>query len=191
MNEIKRCEWCGSDPLYMKYHDEEWGRPVFDDKTLFEFLILEGFQAGLSWITILRKRENFRKAFDNFDYTKIANYSDQKHQQLLQDEGVIRNKLKVKAATTNARAFMEVQKEFGSFSRYIWGFVDGKPIINNFSSLEVIPASTPLSEKISKDLKKRGFKFVGSTIVYAHMQATGMVNDHITDCVVKNPAEII
>lgn len=183
---LKRCDWCGTDPLYIKYHDEEWGRPVFDDKTLFEFLILEGFQAGLSWITILRKRENFRKAFDNFDYTKIANYSDQKHQQLLLDEGIIRNKLKVKAATTNARAFLEVQKEFGSFSRYIWGFVDGKPIINNFTSMEEIPASTPLSDKISKDLKKRGFKFVGSTIVYAHMQATGMVNDHITNCVVRD-----
>jgi DNA-3-methyladenine glycosylase I len=169
----------------VKYHDEEWGRPVYDDRRLFEFLVLEGFQAGLSWITILRKRENFRRAFDDFDYRKIAHYSEQKHEQLLQDEGIIRNRLKIKAATTNARAFLEVQEEFGSFSNYIWGFVAGKPIINHFKTMGEIPASTPLSDKISKDLKKRGFKFVGSTIVYAHMQATGMVNDHITDCFIR------
>ncbi|MGQ1890582.1 DNA-3-methyladenine glycosylase I [Thermophagus sp. OGC60D27] len=184
MMESKRCEWCGTDPLYVKYHDEEWGRPIFDDRKLFEFLILEGFQAGLSWITILRKRDHFRVAFDDFDYLKIAKYSEVDFLRLMQNEGIVRNKLKIKAAITNARAFMDVQKEFGSFSNYIWGFVDGKPINNLYQKLEDIPASTPLSDRISKDLKKRGFKFVGSTIVYAHMQATGMVNDHITGCFV-------
>lgn len=182
---IIRCAWCGNDPLYVKYHDEEWGKPVYDDQKLFEFLILETFQAGLSWITILRKRENFRKAFDNFDYKKVATYTEKKHEQLLQDAGIIRNRLKVKAATTNAQAFIKVQEEFGSFSKYIWGFVDGKPIINQFKGMKGLPASTPLSDKISKDLKKRGFKFVGSTIVYAHMQATGMVNDHIVGCIAR------
>ncbi|MEM7187945.1 MAG: DNA-3-methyladenine glycosylase I [Bacteroidota bacterium] len=177
-----RCSWCGDDPLYMTYHDEEWGVPVYDDDTLFEFLILETFQAGLSWITVLRKRENFRKAFDNFDYEKIANYGQDKIDSLLQDAGIIRNKLKVHATISNAIAFMEVQKEFGSFSKYIWGFVDGKPIQNVWRTMAEIPANTPLSDAISKDLKKRGFKFVGTTVVYAHMQATGMVNDHVTDC---------
>jgi DNA-3-methyladenine glycosylase I len=170
------------DPLYEAYHDEEWGVPVYDDKTLFEFLTLETFQAGLSWITVLRKRENFRKAFDGFNYKKIAKYKQPKIDALLQDAGIIRNKLKVNAAITNAQAFMEVQKEFGSFSNYIWGFVDGKPIKNKFKSLKEIPANTSLSDKLSKDLKKRGFKFVGTTVVYAHMQATGMVNDHETSC---------
>lgn len=182
---LVRCEWPGNDPLYVKYHDEEWGRPVYDDETLFEFLILEGFQAGLSWITILRKRDNFRKAFDNFDFHKIAAYTDDDFQRLIQNEGIIRNRLKIKAAITNAQAFLRVRKEFGSFSKYIWGFVDSKPIVNHFESLKDIPASTPLSDKISKDLKKRGFKFVGSTIVYAHMQATGMVNDHVVGCVIR------
>ncbi|WP_299553473.1 DNA-3-methyladenine glycosylase I [Seonamhaeicola sp.] len=177
-----RCSWCEGDELYEKYHDEEWGVPVYDDDKLFEFLILETFQAGLSWITVLRKRENFRRAFDNFDYKKIAHYKQGKIDALLQDAGIIRNKLKVKATVSNARAFMDVQKEFGSFSKYIWDFVDGKPIKNNFKSLSEIPANTPLSDTISKDLKKRGFKFVGTTVVYAHMQATGMVNDHITSC---------
>ncbi|HLU51398.1 MAG TPA: DNA-3-methyladenine glycosylase I [Flavobacteriaceae bacterium] len=177
-----RCPWCGNDPLYVAYHDTEWGVPVYDDKTLFEFLILESFQAGLSWITILRKRENFRKAFDNFDYQKIAKYTDKKLEELMQNEGIIRNRLKIQAAVTNARAFMEIQKEFGSFSNYIWGFVSGKPIQNKPASLKDIPATTPLSDQISKDLKKRGFKFMGSTVVYAHMQATGMVNDHQVDC---------
>lgn len=177
-----RCPWCGTDPLYVEYHDKEWGVPVYDDQILFEFLILESFQAGLSWITILRKRENFRKAFDDFNYKKIAIYPESKIQSLLQNEGIIRNKLKVRAAVTNAQAFMEVQKEFGSFSNYIWGFVDGKPIKNNLKSLKDAPATTALSDKISKDLKKRGFKFMGSTVVYAHMQATGMVNDHLADC---------
>lgn len=178
----ERCWWCGEDPLYMEYHDNEWGTPIYDDDSLFEFLILETFQAGLSWITILRKRENFRKAFDNFDYKKIAQYDETKVQLLLQDAGIIRNKLKVHATISNAIAFMEVQKEFGSFSTYIWDFVDGKPITNSLRDKEEVPANTPLSDAISKDLKKRGFKFVGSTVVYAHMQATGMVNDHLINC---------
>lgn len=177
-----RCPWAGNDPLYIKYHDEEWGVPVYDDKTLFEFLILETFQAGLSWITILRKRENFRKAFDNFDYRKIALYDQTKIDNLLSDTGIVRNKLKINATISNAKAFIRVQKEFGSFSKYIWDFVDGKPIINNFKTMKDVPATTPLSDMISKDLKKRGFKFVGSTVIYAHMQATGMVNDHILTC---------
>jgi DNA-3-methyladenine glycosylase I len=181
-NEIKRCGWCNSSELYQKYHDEEWGVPVYDDETLFEFLLLETFQAGLSWITILNKRKNFRKAFDNFDYKKIADYSEDKIQDLLQDPGIIRNKLKVNSAVSNAQAFMKIQDEFGSFSKYIWGFVDGKPIDNQRKSLKEVQATTPLSDAISKDLKKRGFKFVGSTVVYAHMQATGMVNDHVEDC---------
>jgi DNA-3-methyladenine glycosylase I len=182
MENKTRCAWCEKDDLYRKYHDEEWGKPVYDDATLFEFLILETFQAGLSWYTILTKRENFRKAFDNFDYKKIAQYSEEKIQELLLDAGIIRNKLKVNSAVSNAVAFMKIQEEFGSFSKYIWGFVDGKPIDNNLQSLKNVPATTPLSDAISKDLKKRGFKFVGSTVVYAHMQATGMVNDHIANC---------
>ena len=177
-----RCHWCIGDPLYEAYHDEEWGVPVYDDATLFEFLTLETFQAGLSWITVLRKRENFRKAFDNFNYKRIAKYQQTKIDSLLQDVGIIRNKLKVNAAVTNAKAFIAVQEEFGSFSKYIWGFVNGKPLKNEFKSINEIPANTPLSDQISKDLKKRGFKFVGTTVVYAHMQATGMVNDHETSC---------
>lgn len=180
--ELKRCSWCNSSELYQKYHDEEWGVPVYEDTKLFEFLLLETFQAGLSWITILNKRENFRKAFDNFNYKKIATYSEDKIQELLLDAGIIRNKLKVYSAVSNAQAFMKVQEEFGTFSKYIWGFTDGKPIINNRKSLSEVQATTALSDIISKDLKKRGFKFVGSTVVYAHMQATGMVNDHIVDC---------
>lgn len=178
----KRCTWCGNDPLYMAYHDEEWGVPVYDDNTLFEFLVLETFQAGLSWITVLRKRENFRKAFDNFDYKKIAQYGEGKYSSLLVDAGIIRNKLKIKATITNAQAFMKVQGEFGSFSKYIWQFTNGKPIQNTFKNREEVPATTKLSDALSKDLKKRGFKFIGSTVVYAHMQATGMVNDHTIDC---------
>ncbi|MDD7884581.1 DNA-3-methyladenine glycosylase I [Flavivirga sp. 57AJ16] len=177
-----KCNWCVGDDLYEAYHDEEWGKPIYDDDTLFEFLILETFQAGLSWITVLRKRENFRKAFDLFDYKKIARYKQDKIDLLLQDAGIIRNKLKINATVTNAQAFMKVQEDFGSFSKYIWGFVNGKPIKNSFKSLKEVPANTPLSDTISKDLKKRGFKFVGTTVVYAHMQATGMVNDHVTDC---------
>lgn len=177
-----KCGWCEGDELYEEYHDFEWGVPVKDDKTLFEFLILETFQAGLSWITVLRKRENFRKAFDNFDYKKISQYNQDKIDRLLTDSGIIRNKLKIKATVSNAIAFMKVQEEFGSFSTYIWGFVDGKPIKNSFENYKNAPANTPLSDTISKDLNKRGFKFVGSTVVYAHMQATGMVNDHETSC---------
>ncbi len=177
-----RCFWVNEDPLYIKYHDNEWGKPVYDDATLFEFLLLESFQAGLSWITILKKRENFREAFDQFDYKKIAKYNENKFNELIQNSGIVRNKLKVKAAITNAQLFQEIQKEFGSFSAYIWNYVDGKPIINKFKTREEVPATTAISDKISKDLKKRGFKFVGSTIIYAFMQATGMVNDHTTDC---------
>jgi len=177
-----RCGWCVGDSLYEDYHDNEWGKPVYDDETLFEFLILETFQAGLSWITVLRKRENFRKAFDNFDYKKIVNYNQGKIDSLLLNAGIIRNKLKINATITNARAFMKIQEEFGSFSKYIWDFVDGKPIKNKFKSIKDLPPNTPLSDGISKDLKKRGFKFVGSTVIYAHMQATGMVNDHEINC---------
>lgn len=177
-----RCTWCGTDPLYVEYHDKEWGKPIYDDAKIFEFLILETFQAGLSWITILRKRENFRKAFDHFDYKKIAAYTEDKYEELIQDAGIIRNKLKIKATITNAKLFMDVQKEFGSFSKYIWSFTNGKPIKNSFENMSQIPATTEVSDLLSKDLKKRGFKFVGSTVIYAHMQATGMVNDHTTDC---------
>lgn len=179
---LNRCDWVSDDPLYIAYHDEEWGLPVHDEQRLFEFLILETFQAGLSWITILRKRENFRKAFDQFDYKKVAKYGEPKIEELLQNAGIIRNKLKVRAAVSNAQAFMEVQKEFGSFDKYIWGFVNGKPLQNGFKKMNDIPAKTEIAEALSKDLKKRGFKFVGPTVVYAHMQATGMVNDHTTDC---------
>lgn len=182
MAEKIRCKWCVGIPIYEQYHDEEWGVPVFEDQKLFEFLILETFQAGLSWITVLKKRESFRRAFDDFDYKKVALYSEEKVQELLQDVGIIRNQLKIRAAISNALAFMEIQNEFGSFSKYIWQFVDGKPIINNIKSVSEIQATTPLSDAISKDLKKRGFKFVGSTVIYAHMQATGMVNDHVQDC---------
>ena len=178
----KRCDWSTKDPLYIEYHDSEWGVPVYEDDKLFEFLILETFQAGLSWITVLRKRENFREAFDNFDYKKIVNYDEDKFEELINNVGIIRNKLKIRATISNAQAFMDIQKEFGSFSKYIWGFVNHKPINNKWKSMGEIPATTELSDKLSKDLKKRGFKFVGSTVIYAHMQATGMVNDHITNC---------
>ncbi len=180
--EKKRCSWPGNDPLYLKYHDEEWGKPVYEDQKLFEFLILECFQAGLSWITILRKRENFHKAFDQFDFEKVAQYDEFKIAELLEDKGIIRNKLKVRAAVSNAQAFIKIREEFGSFSKWIWAFTGGKPIINHFERNEDVPATTELSDRISKELKKRGFKFVGSTVVYAHMQATGMVNDHLTTC---------
>ncbi|MCP5063583.1 MAG: DNA-3-methyladenine glycosylase I [Ignavibacteriae bacterium] len=177
-----RCEWCGTDPLYVKYHDEDWGVPVYDDRKLFEFLILEGAQAGLSWITILKKRENYKNLFDDFDVIKVSKYSEKKIAKLLENPGIIRNKLKVNSTVTNAQAFIKLQKEFGSFDKYIWQFVDGKPIVNKFKSLKEIPAKTTISDLMSKDLKKRGFKFVGSTICYAFMQATGMVNDHTTKC---------
>lgn len=178
----QRCSWCGSDALYIAYHDEEWGVPVRDDPTLFEFLLLEGVQAGLAWITVLRKREGYRRLFDGFDAGKIARYSDTKLERLLTDPAIIRNRLKVFGARTNARAFLQVQEDFGSFSDYIWGFVDGEPIQNSWRTMRDVPATTPLSDRISKDLKQRGFTFVGSTIIYAHMQATGMVNDHPVDC---------
>ncbi len=180
--EKQRCGWCKGDALYETYHDQEWGVPVKDDDKLFEFLILETFQAGLSWITILRKRENFKKAFDQFNYHKIATYGEDKIQELLQDEGIIRNKLKVRATVTNAQEFIKIQKEFGSFSDYIWAYVNHKPIKNKVTNYKDAPGNTPLSDTISKDLKKRGFKFVGSTVIYAHMQATGMVNDHELNC---------
>jgi len=178
----KSCSWPTDDPLMIKYHDKEWGVPLHNDKKLFEFLLLEGMQAGLSWRTVLYKRENFRKAFDSFDFNKIAKYNKRKINSLLKNEGIIRNKLKVESAVTNAKAFLQVRKEFGTFNKYIWGFVNGKPIQNKFRSLKQLPARTELSDLISKDLMKRGFKFVGSTIVYAHMQATGMVNDHVVEC---------
>lgn len=178
----QRCNWVTKDPLYIAYHDNEWGVPLHDEQLLFEFITLETFQAGLSWITVLRKRENFRKAFDNFDYKKIALYDEAKILELQQNAGIIRNKLKIKSAISNAQAFMRIQKEFGSFDNYIWGFVGGKPIQNERKDISELPATTEISDKLSKDLKKRGFKFVGSTVVYAHMQATGMVNDHTIDC---------
>lgn len=177
-----RCAWTTTDPLYLKYHDEEWGTPVHDDRKLFEMLILEGAQAGLSWITILRKRENYLKAFDNLDAKKIAKYDSKKVAQLLQNEGIIRNKLKVNAAIQNAKLFLEVQKEFGSFDKYIWQFVGRKPVKNKWETIKEVPPKTKESDAMSKDLKKRGFKFVGSTICYAFMQAVGMVNDHTVDC---------
>lgn len=177
-----RCAWSGTDPLYIDYHDNEWGIPVHDDTRLFEMLLLEGAQAGLSWITILRKRENYRKAFSGFDPQKISRYTDEKINSLLLNEGIVRNRLKINAAVTNAKAFIKVQKEFGSFDKYIWQFTDGKPVVNNFKTLKELPAKTKISDLMSRDLKKRGFKFVGSTICYAFMQAVGMVNDHTTDC---------
>lgn len=177
-----RCFWVTDSKLYQDYHDFEWGIPIFDDDTLFEFLVLETFQAGVSWITILNKRENFRTAFNNFDYKKIAKYPESKFNDLMQDAGIIRNKLKIRSAISNAQLFMDIQKEFGSFSKFIWNYVDGKQIVNKFHSVKEVPAKTALSDKISKDLKKRGFKFIGSTTVYAFMQAVGMVNDHTTDC---------
>jgi DNA-3-methyladenine glycosylase I len=177
-----RCGWAGTDPTYVGYHDTEWGVPVHDDQRLFEFIVLEGAQAGLSWITILRKRDAYRAAFDQFDPEKVARYDARRVAKLLSNEGIVRNRLKVESAVKNARAFLEVQEEFGSFDAYQWGFVDGRPIVNRYESMQQIPARTPLSDKLSKDLKQRGFNFVGSTIIYAHMQAVGMVNDHVLDC---------
>lgn len=180
-----RCGWCEKDDLYRSYHDQEWGKPVYDDETIFEFLVLESFQAGLSWYTILKKRENFKAAFDDYNYRKIAEYTEEKVEELMQDAGIIRNRLKILATISNAKRFMEVQKEFGTFSKYIWGFVDGKPIDYRRDHLSKIPATTEISDILAIDLKKRGFKFLGSTVVYAHMQATGMVNDHLQDCWVR------
>ena len=182
MINISRCHWCSDDELYQQYHDKEWGRPVFDDHRLYEMLILEGAQAGLSWITVLKKRKHYQKVFHNFDPKKVASMSDEDLEGLLQDPGIIRNRLKVFGTRKNAKAFMLVQQEFGSFSDYLWGYVNNKPIINSFKSISEMPSKTPLSDQIAKDLKKRNFTFVGSTIIYAYMQAVGMVNDHQTDC---------
>lgn len=182
MAEPKRCGWCEGDALYEAYHDQEWGVPVLDDHNLFEFLTLETFQAGLSWITVLRKRQNFREAFDDFDYRKIALYKEHKITKLMENAGIIRNQLKIRASVNNAQQFIKIQDEFGSFSRYIWNFVDGTPIQNKVKNYKEAPATTDISDQLSKDLKKRGFKFTGSTVIYAHMQATGMVNDHEIDC---------
>ena len=177
-----RCGWCGHDAVYVDYHDKEWGVPVYDDQKLFEFLILEGAQAGLSWITILKRREGYRKAFARFDASKVARFSKKKIERLLQDPGIIRNRLKVESAVTNAQCYLEIQEQFGSFSDYSWRFVDGQPLKNTYKTMKQIPATTKHSDAFSKDLKSRGFKFVGSTIMYAHMQAVGMVNDHIMSC---------
>lgn len=181
-----RCGWCEKDELYRKYHDEEWGKPVFDDETIFEFLVLESFQAGLSWHTILKKRENFRQAFDYFDYRRIAAYDDKKVEELMQNQGIIRNRLKILATINNAQKFLKVQQEFGSFSHYIWSYVNHKQIINFPEQLSDVPATTEISDALAKDLKNKGFKFLGSTVVYAHMQATGMVCDHILSCHAKS-----
>lgn len=182
MKTVQRCAWVSKDPLYISYHDTEWGVPVHDDQKIFEFLVLEGMQAGLSWLTVLRKRENFRKAFSEFDPTKIAHYNEKQLDELLNNEGIIRNRLKIVSVIQNAKAFLEIQKEQGSFDAYMWEFVQNKPIQHNFLTLEEIPATTEISDALSKDLKKRGFNFVGSTICYSHMQATGMVNDHTMNC---------
>ncbi|WP_028830262.1 DNA-3-methyladenine glycosylase I [Proteocatella sphenisci] len=179
---MKRCNWCKDDPLYVKYHDEEWGVPVHDDRTLFEFLLLEGAQAGLSWITILRKREGYKKAYDDFDFQKVADYDEEKIDELLLNPGIVRNKLKVRSSINNARLFMDIQKEFGSFDSYIWGFTDNLQVENNWDDVSQMPATSELSDKVSKDLKKRGFKFTGSTIMYSYLQAVGIINDHMVWC---------
>lgn len=182
-NDLTRCTWCGTDPLYVKYHDEEWGKEVHDDNTLFEFLILESAQAGLSWITILKRREGYRKAFAGFDPVKVAQFTEGDVERLMNNTGIIRNRMKIEAAINNAKHFLAVQKEFGSFDKYLYSFMpEGKPLANNIRTNGDIPARTEISDAIAKDMKKRGFKFFGSTICYAHMQATGMVNDHIEDC---------
>jgi DNA-3-methyladenine glycosylase I len=179
---MKRCTWSTSSELYIEYHDTEWGVPVFDDRKHFEFLVLESAQAGLSWITILKKRENYRKAYDNFDPKKVARYSEAKKAKLLADAGIIRNRLKIEASITNAQKFLEIQKEYGSFSNYIWSFTKGKPVVGKWKSIDTIPAKTELSDKVSLNMKKRGFKFLGSIIMYSHLQATGIINDHTMDC---------
>ena len=178
----QRCAWCGSDPLYITYHDEEWGVPVHDDKLLFEFLILEGAQAGLSWLTILKKRENYKQAFSDFDIHTVANYTEDDIERLMNDAGIVRNRLKIESAIKNAKGVLAIQKEFGSFDAYLWNYVEGTPIQNEWKCLEEVPVKTQIAERMSKDLKKRGFNFIGPTICYAFMQAIGMVNDHTTDC---------
>lgn len=184
---VQRCQWVNNEQIYVDYHDHEWGVPLYDDDRLFEFLILEGFQAGLSWITILKKRDNFRKAFDNFKALKIVNYNEQKVEELMQNSGIIRNRLKIQGAIINAQLFLEIQQEFGSFSQYIWQFTNGQTIVNQWNSPSQVPANTLISDAMSRDLKKRGFKFVGTTICYAFMQATGMVNDHLVNCMSYKP----
>lgn len=184
--ELKRCPWCLKDDLYMNYHDKEWGRPSMDDKHLFEMMILESFQAGLSWYTILSKRENFRKAFANFDVVKVSKFNEDKLSELMQDAGIIRNRLKINAAVTNARIFIDIQKEFGSFSKYLWSFTDGKVIDNKPRLMADVPPKTDISDLMARDMKKRGFKFMGSTVCYAKMQSIGMVNDHLIDCHTRN-----
>jgi DNA-3-methyladenine glycosylase I len=184
------CNWATTNELMLKYHDEEWGVPLHDDDKLFEFLVLEGFQAGLSWQTILNKRENFRQAFDDFNVEKVAKYGSSKIDELIQDASIIRNRMKIEATVNNAKRFIEIQGEFGSFDNYIWGFVDHKPVQNAFRTLKDLPAFTPLSDRVSADLKKRGFKFAGSTVIYAHMQATGMVNDHLISCKRHNEVKV-
>lgn len=179
---MERCPWCGTDELYVKYHDEEWGVPVHDDRKHFEFLVLESAQAGLNWLTVLRKRENYRKAYDGFDPLKVSEYDEEKYNELLNNKGIIRNKLKIRASINNARCFIKIQQEFGSFDKYIWSFTDNKQVVNNWKTISEVPATSELSDRVSADLKKRGFKFLGSTIVYAHLQATGLINDHITSC---------
>lgn len=179
---MNRCPWCGNDELYVKYHDEEWGVPVRDDKKHFEFLVLESAQAGLSWITILRKRENYWKAYDDFDVDKVAHYDENKVEELLQNAGIIRNRKKIEASINNAKRFIEIQKEFGSFDKYIWNFVNNSPVVNCWNDISEVPAASEFSDKVSKDLKARGFKFLGSTIIYAHLQATGIINDHLVSC---------
>lgn len=179
---LPRCGWVTADPLYIAYHDTEWGVPVFDDRKLFEFIVLEGAQAGLSWLTILRKRENYRKAFAGFDPVKVAAFGEEKMKKLLDDPGIVRNRLKIMSAVSNAAAFLKIQEEFGSFAEYSWRFVGGRPRVNRFRSLKKVPATTPESDALSADLKRRGFRFVGSTIVYSYMQAVGMVNDHLVGC---------
>jgi DNA-3-methyladenine glycosylase I len=180
---MNRCAWVNQDPLYIRYHDEEWGQPLHDDTRLFEMLTLEGAQAGLSWYTVLQKRENYRIAFDNFNVALVASYDEDKYEALLQNFGIIRNRLKIRSTINNAKAFMRVQEQFGSFDAYLWGFIDGSPIVNQWQHIKEVPASTPLSDQLSKDLKRRGFNFVGSTICYAFMQAVGMINDHTVDCI--------
>ena len=182
MEEKCRCSWAGDVPVYVDYHDNEWGRPTHDDRMLFELLVLEGAQAGLSWLTILKKREAYREAFDGFDPAKVALYDEAKVEELMANEGIVRNRLKINAAITNAKLFRDVAREFGSFDAFIWGYVDGEPIVNRWKTQADVPATTPLSDRISEDLKKRGFKFVGSTIVYAYLQSIGIVNDHVVDC---------
>ncbi len=182
MTDLNRCPWCGNDELYVKYHDEEWGVPVHDDKKHFEFLVLESAQAGLSWITILRKRENYRKAYDGFDPVRVAQYDEKKIGELMQDPGIIRNRRKIESSINNARCFLKIQEEFGSFDKYIWSFVDNKPVKNHWTDISQLPARSELSDRVSRDLQARGFKFLGSVIIYSHLQATGLINDHLISC---------